>query len=169
MTYYPAIGSISSGTMRTKDLLGTFSSELSYHMKRMRLTRDQRRRFNTLLRDYQRADFDDDECTIGEDTFDSGELLTEFFDALGEIAPPYCYFGAAKDDGACYGFWPALDFNNRDRYGRLRDNDLQVVNAGDEIPRGNWGEDVLLVNDHGNVTCGHVDKRGRFKAYWDCV
>lgn len=41
--------------------------------------------------------------------------------------------------------------------------------TGTPIPRGHWGEDILLVNDHGNVECGHVTKRGVFRPYWNIV
>lgn len=150
MTYYPQIGSVSEGTMLTEDLLDTFAGELSYHMKRMRLTRDQRKRFNTLLLECR--EFDDAE-----------EYVSELFDALDEIAPPYCYFGAAEGDGASYGFWPAISNYDGDAC------DLPRLVAGDAIAREHWGEDVLLVNDHGNVECGHVTKRGVFKPYWSIV
>lgn len=161
---YPSIGSVSSGTMRTEDLLDTFAGELRHHMRRMRLTREQRKRFNQLARDYERAEFDWDsnECTLDSDTFDAGELLGEFFDALDEIAPPYAYFGAVDGDGADYGFWPCLGMGGDT-------DDLPRLTAGDEIPREHWGEDVLLVNDHGNVECGYVDRKGKFHEYWSVV
>jgi hypothetical protein len=79
-------------------------------------------------------------------------------DHLETFAPPYTTFGANEGDGASFGFWPCLGTD-----------DLPRVNAGDKVPRDLWGEDILIVNDHGNVDCGHVDKRGRFHGFWSCV
>lgn len=156
-TYYPAIGSVSEGTMRTEDLLDTFSSELSYHMKRMRLSRDQRKRFNATLRDARAEAWD---MNHPGDAQTVSEIVDELFNALDEIAPPYCTFGSAEGDGASYGFWPCINMHG---------DDLPRLPAGDDIPPELWGEDVLLVNDHGNVDCGHVTKRGVFKPYWSIV
>jgi hypothetical protein len=127
----------------------------------MRLTREQRKRFRDLLRRSYNV------IPITDDRFDhNGEyasgLVNELQEALNEIAPPYAWFGASDGDGACFGFWPVTG-----RYSDL--DDLPKIPAGDEIPREHWGEDVLIVNDHGNVDCGHVDRRGRFHPYWSCV
>ena len=128
------------------------------------LTRDQRKRFATLVRECNKAEIDDeDQVTLSEDTFYANEeLVGELQDALNEIAPPYCYFGTSDGDGACFGFFPCLDM------GGVAD-DLPKLDDLADITREHWGEDVLIVNDHGNVTCGHVDRRGRFKAYWAVV
>lgn len=146
---YATIGTVSEGTLRTEDLISAFAGELEYYMKRLHLTRDQRKRFRELCRIANNE--------ANEGLFDDG-FVNGLEDALNEIAPPYCYFGTLEGDGACFGFWPLVDHDG-----------LPKLNAGDDAPRDLWGEDVLLVNDHGNVTCGHVDKRGRFKAYWDAV
>jgi len=157
MTYYPQIGSVSSGTMRDEDLLDTFAAELSYNMKRMRLSHDTRKRFNTLLRDCRNCEpllHDDDDVASSNL---AGDLVTELFEALDEIAAPYSYFGANEGDGSDYGFWPCIG------------DELPRIMAVEPIPRICWGEDILLVNDHGNVECGHVTLRGKFKSYWSCV
>ena len=142
---FARIGTVSEGTLRDEDLISAFAGELDYYMKRLRLTRNQRKHFAGLIRE---ATHDE----VGS------EIVSILEDALQEIAPPYCYFGTAEGDGACFGFWPSID-----------DCDLPRLTAGDDIPREHWGEDVLLVNDHGNVSCGYVDRRGRYRAYWDCV
>lgn len=36
---------------------------------------------------------------------DSEYLIEALFDALNEIAPEGCYFGASEGDGSDYGFW----------------------------------------------------------------
>lgn len=149
---YARIGVVSEGTLRDEDLISAFAGELDYYIKRLRLGRDQRKRFTALVRTAGR--YPDEDCI-------TVDALT---DALDEIAPPYCHFGTAEGDGACFGFWPVDGLFHPN----VGDSPPRLA-AGDDIDREHWGEDVLLVNDHGNVTCGHVDKRGRFKAYWDCV
>ena len=150
---FARIGVVSEGTLRDEDLISAFAGELDYYMKHLRLTRDQRKRFTDLIREVN--DWEDDDNPIDNM---GGEVVNELQDALNEIAPPYSYFGMIDGDGACFGFWPAYE-----------DGDLHKLTAGDPIPRWAWGDDVLLVNDHGNVACGHVDRRGRFKAYWEAV
>lgn len=153
MTYYPPIGSVSEGTLRTGDLLDTFAWELRYHMKRMRLTREQRKRFGNIMR----------AANGGHGgSADDAEIVDELQDALSDLAAPYSYFGASDGDGACFGFWPCLGMGGDC-------DDLPKLEAGEPIAREHWGEDILLVNDHGNVTCGHVSKRGKFTEYWSCV
>lgn len=150
---YASIGTVSEGTLRDEDLISAFVGELDYYMKRLHLSREQRKSFARLIRD----------CHGFEDEGGPHDgLIEELIDALNEIAPPYCYFGTAEGDGACFGFWPAIDNHDGDCA-------PPRLTAGGPIPREHWGEDVLLVNDHGNADCGHVDKRGRFKAYWSIV
>jgi len=155
------IGSVSEGTLREENLISAFADELSYYLKRLRLSRDQRKRFADLIRDASgQVEVLNSERDFDHDRDDAGELVDQLVDALNEIAPPYCYFGAIEGDGADFGFWPHSEAM---RY------DLPRLTAGDDITREYWGSDILLVNDHGNVSCGHVDRRGTFKAYWDCV
>lgn len=56
------------------------------------------------------------------------------------VAPPYCYFGTTPGDGACFGFWPSID-----------DCDLPRLDDLAGVTRDHRGEDVLIVNDHGNT------------------
>ena len=149
---YATIGSVSEGTMRDEDLISSFTWELEHYLQRLRLTRDQRKQFTDLVR----------ECNDWEPHDDTGEdgsvLVGELFDALDEIAPPHCYFGASDGDGASYGFWPYVD-----------NDELPRFNAGDEIPREHWREDIYIITDHGNVTCGYVNGHGKLIEYWSCV
>lgn len=153
--HYPSIGSISSDTLRNEDLIPCFASELGYHMARMRLSRDQRKVFNKLLREIEHW-----QVIAGDNdpAWDGCEIVDELSDALNQIAPPYCTFGASDGDGACFGFWPIVDHD-----------ELPRVDAGDPIPRECRGEDIYIVNDHGNVECGYVDRRGKFHEYWSAV
>src|ERR1700731_98220 len=141
--YYPSLGSVSEGTLLTEDLLDTFAYELRYHIKRMALTREQRKRFNALIKEAQHWL----KLAGGKTPACGPELVDELQDALNEIAPPYAYFGACEGDGACFGFWPMMQ-------GDWSSNDLPMLDIGKSINREHWGEDVYLVNDHGNVDCG---------------
>lgn len=94
----PRIGSISTGTLRTRDLLKAFSDEL------------------------ERLDPIGNEFCIGEaraviPILDTPlgwrgvhnypqDVLHQCFNALEELAPVDCYFGAHDGDGADFGFWP---------------------------------------------------------------
>lgn len=53
----------------------------------------------------QGYDPDSDEPGYYDEGGLSGEDLETLTDLLGELAPPYCYFGANEGDGADYGFW----------------------------------------------------------------
>ena len=160
---FARIGVVSEGTLRDEDLISAFAGELDYYMKRLRLTRDQRKRFATLVRDANsQAEVLESDRDFEHDHYDAGGIINELEDALNEIAPPYCYFGTPDGDGACFGFFPCLGMGGDT-------DDLPKLDDLADITREHWGEDVLIVNDHGNVTCGHVDRRGRFKAYWAVV
>jgi hypothetical protein len=46
-----------------------------------------------------------DEKAVERRQDDVGSLIAELFDALGEVAPEGCGFGAHEGDGSCFGFW----------------------------------------------------------------
>lgn len=133
------IGSVSSGTHRAEDLLESFAWELEY------LARKDGRllEFGGLILEAATADPETDE---------GSEVVAALFDALGEFAPPYTYFGAHEGDGADFGFWPSMD--SVDELERFAD-------FPDELP----GDDFAVVNDHGNVTVYGADG----SVIWDCV
>ena len=145
--FYATIGVISEGTLLSDDLLDAFSGELRSLMGRLHIGREDRKRYVKLLHD----------CKMAVDALH--RVVNDLEEALNELAPPYAYFGANEGDGACFGFFPC----------RGDTDDLPKIKAGDEFPRALWGEEVLIVNDHGNVDCGRIDARGRFHAYWSCV
>jgi len=144
MTKKATIGSISHGTHRAVDLLGSFS----YELKRIageeyaKLIAQAEARENALLED-------DD----SEDENDS-ELVNELQDALNEVAPPYCYFGTHEGDGADFGFWPSMDSVD----------ELQKFNDLSEVPE-DMEDDYVVVNDHGNVSVYGANG----SLIWDCV
>lgn len=137
---YASIGSISSGTLRTEDLLNTFAFELEYLVQR---------NADEWCSDAGRAERDAYMDLIGEarevedfDSEDASELVDALQDALNDFAPPYAYFGAHEGDGADFGFWVCLE---PDEFDGLRVDDTS------EVPADYTGE-VLHVNDHGNMT-----------------
>ena len=153
---YADFGSVSHGTLRDEDLLQAFADELES------LLAEQSRRFKralyrALIRDARKwlASGDDIAGAAG-----SG-IVGELQDALNEFAPPYAYFGAHERDGSDFGFW--LD---RDALDESFDG-LRVDDTG-EVPRDYRGE-VLLVNDHGNVTLYVAGSRGRLREVWAVV
>lgn len=98
-----SIGSISHGTMRTSDLIGTFAWELEHLTNQ---TADDIK----LLAECDTWDEANVEDTNDERQEETGAQLVEaLFNALEEHAPAYCYFGANEGDGSDYGFWPAMD------------------------------------------------------------
>lgn len=137
-------GSISRGTMRVEDLIDTFSYELRKLAKASRRIRE----FVPLLKKCDKYSEDD-----------AADLVKDLFDALGEFAPPYCYFDAHEGDGSDYGFWPSFD--------AIKDSDALKVSDLSEVPRGYSGE-VFLTNDHGNLTLYNY-ARGRSREVWGIV
>ena len=149
------IGSISSGTMRSEDLIPTFVAELE------RL--DDAGEFNRVIgeaNNIAEEDYNSEDVDVLDDI---DIVLQDLFDALGALAPPYTGFGAHPGDGADYGFWPDIDALEDDaRYGV----DVVKVNDHSEIPEG-WTGYVMLVNDHGNVTL--LTPVTEFKEVWGAV
>jgi hypothetical protein len=110
-----------------------------------------------------------------DDYFESEESdwdLESLFDALGEYAAPYFYFGAHPGDGSDYGFWlsenwdedfePLPDCISGDRYpDHIKVSDLS------EVPSWFRGE-VAVVNDHGNVTL-YVKTARTLREVWAVV
>lgn len=141
---YGTIGSVSSATMRNEDLIPEFTSEL--------------RRLGHRSKELTRI-----EKAMGVpgyfETEDAYNDLEWLFDALGEHALPYMYFGAHPGDGSDYGFWisDSIDYD----FEGLRVDDTA------EVPEDYTGE-VLHVNDHGNMTL-YTAKRGKLTEVWAVV
>lgn len=171
---YP-IGSVSCGTMREEDLIPDFLQELRQHKGEATFRRSHHA---GLCRDIARRMESEEYYESG----DAGYDLESLFDALGEYAGPYFYFGAHPGDGSDYGYWlsenwdeefvdalhngaPALrkPFPNEpvNRGISLKVNDLS------EIPSWFRGE-VAVVNDHGNVTLYVKNSRG-LREVWAIV
>lgn len=130
------LGSVSSGSLRTPDLLDAFADALD--------DLDADGAYADLIqRAYDRVEAlkDEDE---NEDE-DDRDLVEELTEALNTFAPPYATFGAHPGDGADVGFWIDEDALQAD----LHDGTLIQVADLAQIP-GGWTGLVLLVNDHGN-------------------
>lgn len=119
------IGVVSEGTHRTEDLLRAYRDKLS--------ELDTDNEYAKLIHEAKFADPLDD---------DTMYVLDELGDALQEFCPEYVYFGAAEGDGACFGFWPDIEGAKEDGYVY---DDLASAPAVSET--------IIVVNDHGNVTC----------------
>ena len=131
------LGSISTGTLRTEDLLEAFANTLQ-----------QFNRTHPLLGEYL-----DIHANDAWDSDKAADLLNEgFFNALQEICPPFVYFGTLEGDGADFGFWPdmeSLDYE-RNYWGEetAEWNEEHLVN-----------HDLLVhISDHGNVTVMDMER-----------
>jgi len=145
---YGPIGSVSTATTRTEDLIPSFLWECD----RLRLTRKERQSVNEIKRASKREGYFESE----DASLDLNETL---FDVLNNHALPYFYFGSHPGDGSDYGFW--LDEGFEESFDGMKVSDLS------EVPHGYTGE-VLHVNDHGNMTL-YAYTRGRGRELWGIV
>jgi hypothetical protein len=130
----PTISTISHGTLNTFDLLEAFGWELQHistNAGHQALAEEARKRahFYTWNDNVEETDAD-------------SEMVNALIDALNALAPAYCFFGAHEGDGSDFGFWPDM--------GAIEE--LPRVADPADVPAGGTGEDVVYVNDHGNVT-----------------
>ena len=161
---YAALGSVSSGTLRTEDLIPAFINALDSLKDEMSTSgdasyKDDVHRIDDTLAKIERHQEAEDYYESDEASFDL-EALT---DLLNIFAPPYAYFGTHPGDGADFGFWIPEDVAQQ-----VRDSDGQVVSDLSELGDDYRGE-VLIVNDHGNCTLGYIDDVGKFIEVWAIV
>ena len=130
------LGSISTGTLRTEDLLEAFANTLQ-----------QFNRTHPLLGEYL-----DIHANDAWDSDKAADLLNEgFFNALQEICPPFVYFGTLEGDGADFGFWPDMDaLDDAMHYGGGSDADGNITLSEDGV--------IIQVADHGNVTVMDMER-----------
>jgi hypothetical protein len=146
-----AFGSISSGTMRPKDLIPTFAAELDY------LRNGTNRAHRSLACAARNLKLDAEGYYKDADA--ANEILHDLFESLQEYAPAYAYFGASEGDGACYGFF--LDAFFEQEFDGAKLSDASELDALDP----NMVNEAIVVNDHGNVTLYEAWTRGR-KVTW---
>ena len=143
------LGSVSTGTLRTEDLLNAVIGETDYLFG--------------INGDYLETHGDDDGWiakplriakTITDfDSENAGYALDELIDALNEYAPPHMQFGSHDSDGANFGWW-TTDFENCHTLsidqGKFVDTECGLY---------------VEVNDHGSMTVKELGGA----VIWDCV
>ena len=165
------LGSISTGTLRTEDLLPAVIGEIEYlittpppsHIG----TASQRiETYRTL-----RKACNDAKAITDYDSEDASYMVDELIDALNEYAPPHMRFGAHEGDGADFGWWPT-DFDDCERVAEQsgKNGECEFVDIDCNI--------YVEVNDHGNMavykTDTVADGTGYYRIHkgaliWDCV
>lgn len=151
------IGSVSTGTLRTEDLVEAYAEALEKLLKKQ-TTRFKRAPYRAALRSaaaWERKLFNP---PVLHD--DLGVQIAELLgDLLQDFAPSLCYFGAHEGNASDFGFWPSD--------GSIDDFDGPRVQAGDPPPRGHLGE-YLSVTDHGNLSLMVATRTGT-REIWSIV
>lgn len=148
------IGSLSSGTMRSEDLIPCFLDELL----RLDPENKEAKELEATIEDHDGIDA---YCENHDDTCETVDWL---FDELNNFAPSYCYFGANEGDGSDYGFWLSHDSIED----AIHDGVLIEIDAGDDRPKD--ALEVLEVTDHGNMSLyARNTVRSKWREVWAIV
>ena len=151
------LGSISTGTLRTEDLLPAFTYTMG------ELTHSPISNTSKYPNEAMAKLWDEAIHLIGTDQWwtidpeDSGvdDLLNDLTDALNELCPPFVYFGTHEGDGADFGFWAdfdAIDESCARKHHRCTHNpDTGEIVLEDESV-------IVQVSDHGNVTVMDMER-----------
>lgn len=134
------LGSVSTGTLRTDDLLKAFAIALD----KLDSSKDPwlvAEAWNLTRRNHA----EQQECD---------DRLADLQEALQELCPPFVYFGAHPGDGSDFGFWP-----DHDAIQEAIDptSCLVRVNANGDYVLEEDGV-IVQVSDHGNVTLMDMDR-----------
>jgi len=152
------IGTVIEGTFRNADIIPAFLCELDCLGAKLP---DMDSSPIYSLIDTSFRWIDEDSAATGE-YLESEEAMWDIeslFEALDEIAPEYCSFGAHPGNDSDYGFWPDLEAIEDDiRYGYLENSPSRGF-------FGTWAD----VNDHGNVTLWSRLPDGSDLEIWSCV
>jgi len=146
------LGSISTGTLRTEDLLPAFTYTMG------ELTHNPISNTSKYPNEAMAKLWDEAIHLIGTDQWwtidpeDSGVdgLLDDLTDALNELCPPFVYFGTLEGDGADFGFWPDID-------GIQEIVNIAECDASQGISCPDDGV-IVQVSDHGNVTVMDMER-----------
>jgi len=146
------LGSISTGTLRTEDLLPAFTYTMG------ELTHNPISNTSKYPNEAMAKLWDEAIHLIGTnqwwtiDPEDSGVdgLLDDLTDALNELCPPFVYFGTLEGDGADFGFWPDID-------GIQEIVNIAECDASQGISCPDDGV-IVQVSDHGNVTVMDMER-----------
>ena len=170
-----SIGSISTGTLRTEDLLEAFAEELHRLDPASDLPEDVEK-----LRSSSH-DMEDSDDGFGEHCLSCGDyendldllcseaserireqasymVNEQLFDALNEFSPPFVYFGSHPGDGSDFGYWPDVDALEEE----MRDAEDTDDADTKYLPDTNV---LVQVSDHGNILVMDMDRR----ELWSCV
>lgn len=109
---YGQLGSISSSTLKTEDLLSVFSATL-YELARLNqnvqgLIEESKNDLRLVLYALKMLDSASSDDWYNDDKLveDASMLVMDISDALDNYAMPYCYFGTeVSGDNANFGFW----------------------------------------------------------------
>jgi len=145
------IGTVSSGTLRSEDLMESFASELRHLSDGNHTESGDKLLAEVDAIDRENYDYEE-ECHVHD-------LVEALIEELSERAPAHVYFGAHEGDGAEFGFWPDLDFIGCT---------TEIVSEGP-----NGASDMvdidcqihISVNDHGNTTVSEL----RGDEIWSAV
>ena len=138
------LGSISTGTLRTEDLLQRFADTL----KACGSTS------NEIANAYDFVNAIEPEDNP-EGNPDAQLIMDLLWEALEAMCPPFIYFGTHPGDGADFGFWPDMDRLNEElQWERDHYPDDSVP---DELTLDDDGV-IVQVSDHGNVTVMDMER-----------
>ena len=144
------LGSISTGTLRTQDLLPVFLEtfialggnvpsdlECGAYIEYLNWPNPETTACN-----------EDDKFWDSEDAMWDMEALTN---GLNNLCPPFVYFGTLEGDGADFGFWPDMEALNEamQNMGMASESDEEIL-AEEGV--------IVQVSDHGNVTVMDIDR-----------
>lgn len=141
--YFNAV--ISTDTLRPQDLIERFLQVLTFAWPTkaewlrveygLRPDTDLERWCNPVVDPGQFDRGDDylpDQQAVEQRHDDVGSLIAELLDALAEVAPEGCTFGASEGDGACFGFWSFRDPDDLMDEARDIAFDLQAAEEAEE-------------------------------------
>ena len=146
------LGSVSTGTLRTQDLLESFASALNGLYKVHPLVP-------------QALDLLSMDDWSDEQSYQASDITEEISDALNELCPPFVYFGLHPGDGADYGFWPDMD-GLEEAMSNAKGHACCLKLPDDSICLPDDGV-VVQVSDHGNVTV--MDRESNYHVIWSVV
>jgi len=159
------LGSISTGTLNTGELLDTFAYAFDHQLRDVPNVAGSQRR---LIRECKAYSALIDAGHVNDDGLEyASVLLADIMEAMQGFAPAFVRFGAHDGDGADFGYWP--DIESLDD--AVQAGDVLKVSDLCEVPHLYTGE-VMVVNDHGNVTLyAHTGDENNPHAteMWSCV
>ena len=143
------LGSISTGTLRTEDLLPVFVDTL------LGIDNSNRGQTHGYPFTYQNAwdsDYDADSYWNSAYPNEDLEIVSNL---LNELCPPFIYFGTLEGDGADFGFWPDMDRLNEEIQWVKQTPASDEVVLDDNDPN---NPIIVHVSDHGNVTVMDMER-----------